>query len=104
MGFPLPRAGTGYDDDMSDTKPGPASPQDVGADAPTPPGGPQRQDGAGSVPAGDLGAGEQAPDSVEDSHGGTIPIEGEQPDPDTGSEETAEQRGNAEASTEQPSQ
>lgn len=89
---------------MSETKPGPASPQEEGADAPTPPGGPQRQDASGGVAAGDTGSGRTAADSVEDQHGGTIDLEDEQPDPDTGSEETAEQRENAEASTEQPSQ
>lgn len=89
---------------MSDTKPGPASPQEEGVDAPTPPGGPLRQDDAGTVPPGDTGAGKQAAGSAEDAEGGTIPIEDEQPDPAVGSEETAEQRENTEASTEQPSQ
>lgn len=90
---------------MSDTKPGPASPQEEGADAPTPPGGPQRQDAAGGgLAAGDLGAGEEAADSVEDAHGGTIPVDEEQPDPSHASEETAAQQENAEASTQQPSQ
>jgi len=90
---------------MSDTKPGPASPQEDGPDAPTPPGGPQRQDasGTGLAPA-DTGAGEPAADSVEDQHGSTIPVEDEQPDPHHASEETPAQRENAEASTQQPSQ
>ena len=89
---------------MSETKPGPASPQEEGVDTPTPPGGPQRQDASGGAQAGDTGAGREAPDSVEDQHGGTLDVDDEQPDPDTTSEETAEQRENAEASTEQPSQ
>ena len=92
----------------SDPKPGPASPRAEGATAPTPPGGPQRQDSAGSgLVEGDTGSGEQAADSVEDAHGGTIDVEDEQPDPSPASErseETAEQRENTEASTEQPSQ
>lgn len=90
---------------MSDTKPGPASPQEEGSDAPTPPGGPQRQDSSGSgLAARDTGTGRPADDSVEDEHGATIPVDEEQPDPHHGSEETPAQRENAEASTQQPSQ
>lgn len=89
---------------MSDTVPGPASPHEEGADAPTPPGGPQRQDAGPGAAPGDTGVGRTAEDSVEDQHGGTIDLEDEQPHPDPGSEETAEQRENAESSTEQPSQ
>ncbi|ROR90107.1 hypothetical protein [Nocardioides aurantiacus] len=50
---------------------------------------------------------EPAADSAEDSHGGTLDVEDEQPGPSAaseGTEETAEQRENTEASTEQPSQ
>ena len=88
----------------ADTKPGPASPQPEGADAATPPGGPQRQDTGGpGLTGGDEGVGEEASDSVEDAHGATIPVEDEQPDPRTDSEEDAVQQENAETSQDQPS-
>ncbi|KQT94118.1 hypothetical protein ASG49_04195 [Marmoricola sp. Leaf446] len=50
---------------------------------------------------------EPAADSAEDSHGGTIDVDDEQPGPSAASErteETAVQQENTEASTEQPSQ
>ena len=72
----------------------------------TPPGGPQRQDGAG-------GTKQRGPDSESDSEssaaptsssssGSTIPIEDEQPDPST-DEHHDQQRENAESSLDQPS-
>lgn len=75
-------------------------------DAPTPPGGPQRQDAAGpGLVAGDKGLGETAADSVEDEHGGTIPIDQEQPGGSTDDEaEDSLQEENAETSLDQPSQ
>lgn len=88
---------------MSETKPGPASPQEDGPDAPTPPGGPQRQDAADPVPPSDTGQGESASGSAEEA-GGTIDIEDEQPSPEPATQETPRQQENAEASTQEPSQ
>ena len=98
----------------ADTKPGPASPREEGSDAPTPPGGPQRQDSPGRAGAGlgggDEGVGETAQDSVEDAHGGTLPIEDEQPHESPAGETVGEEQGearqehNAETTEDQPSQ
>ena len=79
-----------------------------GPEVSTPPGVPEDGDGPGLAaggqgtepPAGSEGSGA----STGASSGGTIAVEDEQPDPDTTSEETAEQQENTEASTEQPSQ
>lgn len=93
-----------HDAQDSETKPGPASPREEGSDAPTPPGGPQRQDAAGGgLVEGDKGVGRTAPDSVEDQHGGTIDLEDEQPDP-APTDGDARQEHNAETSFDQPSQ
>ncbi len=54
----------------------------------------------------DEGMGEKAADSVEDEHGGTIPIDQEQAggSTDRRGEEAAQQEENAETSLDQPSQ
>ena len=106
----------GYATCMSDspnpeTKPGPANPQAEGVEAPTPPGGPQRQDDAGgSLPGGhddEASASPTADKHASESGGHTIPIDEEQPHPEA--EETS--RGgdtlefeNAETSLDQPSE
>ncbi|GAB3655692.1 hypothetical protein GCM10027596_09010 [Nocardioides korecus] len=112
----FPAAGHGYATPMSDadTKPGPASPREEGSDAPTPPGGPQRQDTPGEagsgLAGGDEGVGATAQDSVEDQHGGTLPIEDEQPHESPAGEtvgeeqDEARQEHNAETTEDQPSQ
>lgn len=83
----------------------PHSENDPGTDAPTPPGGPQRQDTAGpGLVAQDEGVGETAADSVEDEHGGTIPIDQEQPGSNDDQAEDSLQEENAETSLDQPSQ
>ena len=103
----------------SETKPGPAAPQTSGADAPTPPGGSQRADGAAEGLTGaDEGVGREAADSVEDRHGGTIeePTGSSRPRSDSsdssdsegaegaeGAEEKAVEE-NAETSLDQPSE
>ena len=95
--------GPGYAVGMSEpeTKPGPANPEPEGLDAPTPPGGPQRQDGA----EGGLGGGHgDTASEHSDEHGGTIPIEDEQPGEDPGTIEDEDQRENAETSLDQPSE
>lgn len=91
---------------MSDSNPGPGqSSPGEGTAVSTPPGVPERQDPGQPGLAVDSGrTDEPAPDSAEDTHGGTLDVDDEQPDPDTSTEETAEQRENTEASTEQPSQ
>lgn len=89
---------------QGETKPGPANPAPEGLDAPTPPGGPQRQDAAGSSLGG--GHGETGARSDEsEEHPGTIPIEDEQPDPGETpeSDEEALREENAETSLDQPS-
>ena len=84
---------------MSDTHP------ESQTDAPTPPGGPLRQDAAGpGLDAQDKGVGETAADSVEDQHGGTIPIDQEQPGSADVQAEDSLQEENAETSLDQPSQ
>lgn len=85
----------------SDPKPGPANPAAEGIDAPTPPGGPQRQDRAGEGLTGDDTG--TAPPSQE-QHGGTIAVEDEQPRPTPEPEETPLQEENAETSLDQPSE
>jgi hypothetical protein len=91
----------------ADTKPGPASPRTEGAEAPTPPGGPLRQDDAGGDrPEGhddDASASPAANESAEEAGGHQIPIDEEQPAPHD--EDTDElQMENAETSLDQPSQ
>lgn len=92
---------------MSDSTPGPgqSAPTEEGHDVSTPPGVPERQDpDQPGLAVDNARTDEPAADSAEDSHGGTLDVGDEQPDPDTSTEETAEQRENTEASTEQPSQ
>ena len=64
----------------ADTKPGPASPRTEGAEAPTPPGGPLRQDDAGQHRRGghddDASASPAANESAEEAGGHTIPDRG----------------------------
>ena len=93
----------------ADIKPGPPNPRAEGADAPSPPGGPQRQDDAGGDRPGghddDASASPAADRSAEEAGGHTIPVDEEQPDP--GSEpgdDTEPQEENAETSLDQPSQ
>ena len=92
----------------ADTKPGPASPRTEGAEAPTPPGGPLRQDEAGKHRRGghddDASASPAANESAEDAGGHTIPIEEEQPAPRHRGGEDELQAENAETSLDQPSQ
>ena len=99
------RAGAGYASDMStsstnegDIKPGPANPAAEGVDAPTPPGGPQRQDHAETGTPGE----HDQPDGNPPA-GDTIPIEDEQPDADASDQATAVQQENAATSLDQPS-
>ncbi len=69
---------------QGETKPGPANPAPEGLDAPTPPGGPQRQDAAGGSLGGghgQTGSRTEQSDGQTEEHAGTIPIEDEQPDP-----------------------
>jgi hypothetical protein len=85
---------------QGETKPGPANPAAEGLDAPTPPGGPQRQDAAGGTP------GEEHHEASADGPGSsTIPIEDEQPDPGetAGSAAEALREENAATSLDQPS-
>jgi hypothetical protein len=74
-------------------------------DAPTPPGGPQRGDEAGSgLDSHDVGVDEESSRSQEDEHGGTIPLGEEESHPAAEPEEDARQRENAETSQDQPSE
>lgn len=104
----MPAVGAGYAVPMSDQTPQPGQPApdapDTGHDVSTPPGVPEREDRSQPGLAADTRTDQQAADSVEDSHAGTIDVQDEQATPDTRSEETPEQRENTEASTEQPSQ
>jgi hypothetical protein len=94
----------------ADTKPGPPNPRAEGADAPSPPGSPMRQDDTGlaETPGGhddDVSAGPTANKSASESGGGTIPVEDEQPPAATSPGEGQElQDENAETSQDQPSQ
>ena len=73
--------------------------------APTPPGGPQRQDAAGDgLDHHDTGVDRESRASHEDDHDGTIPIDEEQSHPEPDQEEDAEQVENAETSQDQPSE
>jgi len=97
------------DSENAETKPGPSNPQAEGADAPTPPGGPLRQDGTGE---GHLTGGhddEASASRTNDKHasesgGGTIPIEDEQGHPPVDGDESDVQEENAESSLDQPSE
>ncbi len=89
---------------QGETKPGPANPAAEGLDAPTPPGGPQRQDAAGGSLGG--GHGDTGSGNTPESGGAsTIPIEDEQPDPGETpeSDEEALREENAETALDQPS-
>jgi hypothetical protein len=71
----------------------------------TPPGGPQRQDAAGEgLDHHDTGVDDESPGSLEDEHGGTIPIEDEQSRAEPEGEEDDTQVENAETSLDQPSE
>ncbi len=94
---------------QDETKPGPANPAPEGAEAATPPGGPLRQDGPSRQQPGghddEVSGSEPANESAEEAGGHTIPVDEEQPDPQTGeSEEEEVQEENAETSLDQPSQ
>lgn len=96
------------DDATPQTKPGPANPAAKGAEAPTPPEGPLRQDAAeGSLPPShddDASAGPAANRSAEEAGGHTIALEDEQPDARPASQESDIARENAETSLDQPSE
>ena len=107
--MPVGYAVTMTDSQTPDTKPGPASPQSEGSDAPTPPGGSLRQDGVGEgdLPGGhdDDASGSRTNDKhASESGGHTIPLEDEQPHPEPEPEEDAVQQENAETSEDQPSE
>ena len=97
------------DDQNLESKQGPPNPHAEGVEAPSPPGGPLRQDGTGE---GGLSGGhddEASASSTNDTHasesgGGTIPIEDEQPDPHPPREEDDVEEENAETSLDQPSE
>lgn len=92
-----------------ESKQGPSNPHAEGVDAPSPPGGPLRQDGMGG---GGLTGGhddEASASSTNDQHasesgGGTIPLEDEQSHPTPASEEDDVEQENAETSLDQPSE
>jgi hypothetical protein len=97
-----------------ESKQGPPHPNAEGLDAPSPPGGPLRQDGKGE---GHLTGGhddDASASSTNDTHasesgGGTIPLEDEQSHPHPDSEEDDVEQGgvaeeNAETSLDQPSE
>jgi len=96
------------DSQTPETKPGPANPQAEGADAATPPGGPQRQDGlSGGVNGGhddEASASDTNDKHASESGGHTIPLEDEQSHPDPEPEEDDVQEENAETSLDQPSE
>jgi len=102
------------DSQTPETKPGPANPQAEGVEAASPPGGPLRQDGpTGTSSEGhddDASANPAANKDAEEAGGHTIPVEDEQPDPQSQSESGAAQDGdtlqfeNAETSLDQPSE
>ena len=89
-----------------ETKRGPAKPQAEGAEAPTPPEGPLRQDEPeGGLPGGhddEVSGSKTANKSAEESGGHTIALEDEQPGPDHDREENVQEE-NAETSLDQPS-
>ncbi len=84
------------------TKPGPANPAAEGTEAPTPPGGPLRQDGVGGAKERAAAPSSDTDSEPESSPGSTIPIEDEQPDP-APHEKHDLQHENAESSQDQPS-
>ena len=94
------------DSESASTKAGPANPPAEGVEAPTPPRGPQRQDKPeGGIPGGhddEVSGSRTANRSAEESGGGTIAIEDEQPRPDDEPEEKLQEE-NAETSLDQPS-
>jgi hypothetical protein len=106
-GYACPMDDEPNDEQNADTKPGPANPAAEGADAPTPPEGPLRQDRAEGEIAGahddEVSAGQAANKSASESGGGTIPIEDEQPGPGDVPREEQLQEENAETSLDQPS-
>lgn len=97
------------DGQNDESKQGPPNPNAEGEDAPSPPGGPPRQDGTGEggLTGGhdDGASGSSTNDRhASDSGGGTIPLEEEQPHPEPDSEEDDVQEENAETSLDQPSE
>ena len=94
----------------ADTKPGPPNPRTKGAELPSPPGTPMRQDDTalGERPGGhddSVSAAESANESAEEAGGHTIPVEEEQPDPGSEPGQGHElQEENAGTSEDQPSQ
>ncbi len=97
------------DSNLQETKPGQPSPQAEGAEAATPPGGPQRQDdtGVGEVRPGhddDASASRVNDKHASESGGNTIPIEEEQSHPRPADEENDVQEENAQTSLDQPSE
>lgn len=102
------------DSQSPETKPGPPNPQAEGVEAPSPPGGPLRQDEpdtAGQRPGGhddEASASPAADKHASEAGGHTIPLEDEQPGP--GPDEQPAQGGdtlqfeNAETSLDQPSE
>jgi hypothetical protein len=100
-------------DSTPETKPGPANPQAEGVEAASPPGGPLRQDGPTDESSeghdDDASANPAANKDAEEAGGHKIPMEDEQPDPQSHSESGAAQGGdtlqfeNAETSLDQPS-
>ena len=72
-------------------------------DLTTPPGGPLRQDAPGEgLDHHDTGVDDDGRASIEDEHGGTIPIEDEESRPTPDSEEDDLERENAKPSEDQP--
>ena len=108
----------GYANSMTDdsqtqeTKPGPPNPQAEGVEAASPPGGPLRQDGpTGESSKGhddDASANPAANKDADEAGGHKIPIEDEQPDPQSDAEQAQGgdtlQFENAETSLDQPSE
>jgi hypothetical protein len=98
---------------MSDPKPGPANPAPQGADAPTPPGGPQRQDAAETLQqpvdaapgTPDTGQPSPASDSSNpDANSEPVPEPDTTSDPATDPDAEGRQQENAESSIDQPSE
>jgi hypothetical protein len=97
------------DSQTPESKQGPPNPNAEGLEAPSPPGGPLRQDhtGQGRYAEGhdDEASASRANDRhAEEAGGHTIPIEDEQPDPHPEREAGAAQQENAETSLHQPSE
>jgi hypothetical protein len=97
------------DSQSPQTKQGPPNPSAEGVEAPSPPGGPLRQDhkGEGHHSGGhddDASASRANDRHAEEAGGHTIPLEDEQPHPHADREEDDVQEENAESSLDQPSE